>query len=76
MTVSVNSRKIIHFRVLDSAPVDGSLWYTVRIYGNECHEWVEKQPTEYWYRHLSQRIRCTIYDVNEKLYAMLILRWA
>lgn len=64
-------------RILDSATVDGETWYTV-----QCKPivsgWVQEQDPNMWHRHVNENFwtkHFNVFDMHEKLYTMLILKW-
>lgn len=67
----------VKFNITDQALVDGETWYTVEcVY--EVSEWLREQPKEWWAAYpthgwvpFNGR-----YDIHEKLYTMLVLRWS
>ena len=65
------------FRIIDSAVVDGRMWYTVQT-RPPVSEWVRQQPNNQWYSHVGASGYKVIdaFDIEERLYNMLALRWS
>jgi hypothetical protein len=70
-----------HFRKHSEAIVDGDTWYTVGC-SNEASIWFRKQFAEQedkmWHEHIDKdwAILLNRFDMHEKLYIMLGLRWS
>lgn len=66
-------------RILDSATVDGETWYTVQCKPSYVSGWIQEQDTKLWSRHehIDRKwyIHFNVFDVHEKLYTMLMLKW-
>lgn len=67
-------------RILDQAQVDGETWYTVQCKPSLVSGWLQEQDPALWHRHedVDKRwyVHFNVFDVHEKLYSMLQLRWA
>jgi len=66
-----------NFEVQGRAVVDGDWWYTVQV-AHIVQPWIWQQPRDLWYDHLSPnhyRVVST-FDIHEKIYTMLALRWS
>ena len=65
------------FQITDQAQVDGATWYTVSCV-KEISAWIREQPTELQYAHIDKKwtIYVNKFDIHEKLYTMLALRWS
>lgn len=67
---------MIPFKKFEEGTVDGDIWYTVG-----CNpivaEWVRTQPKEMWYEHIDNdwHIPLNKFDMHEKIYTMLGMRW-
>jgi|SanBayMetagenome_1026888.scaffolds.fasta_scaffold09268_3 hypothetical protein len=64
--------------IIDQALVDNEQWYVIQVEPRVV-PWVREQNQELWYEHLTcnQRYRVLdTFDVHEKLYTMLAMRWA
>lgn len=65
------------FSILDRAQVDGATWYTV-LCVKEVSMWLREQSEELQYSHIDKN--WTIYhnkfDIHEKLYTLLALKWS
>lgn len=59
------------------AIVDGVTWYTVGC-SKDASTWIRTQPKELWYEHFDKDWYFSLnrFDMHEKLYIMLGLRWA
>lgn len=67
-------------RILDSATVDGEIWYTVQCKPSTVSGWVQEQDPNLWRRtdsSIDQRwyVHFNVFDIHEKLYTMLMLKW-
>ena len=65
-------------RILDSALVDGETWYTVQCKPSYVSGWLRQQDPNMWHRHINTNKwtkHFNVFDVHEKLYTMLILKW-
>jgi hypothetical protein len=62
-------------RILDSALVDGETWYTVQCKPSLVSSWIHEQDANLWYRHMDNTRYFNVFDMHEKLYTMLILKW-
>ena len=66
-------------RVLDQALVDGETWYTVQCKPSYVAGWVQQQDPAMWHRHelIDKKwyMHFNVFDMHEKLYTMLILKW-
>jgi hypothetical protein len=73
--------RVPDFSVLDSTTVDESTWYTVKC-SKRASIWIretyQERENDLWYQHIDSRwmINATQFDVHEKLYTMLSLRWS
>lgn len=64
------------FTILDQAPVDGATWYTVSC-ATEVSIWLREQSKELQHSHIdNNRFYNTQFDIHEKLYTLLALRWS
>ena len=66
-----------YFEIQDTAQVDGDTWYTVQV-NPRVTPWIRQQSKELWYSHISPNHYKVVdtFDVHEKLYTMLALRWS
>ena len=66
-------------RILDSATVDGETWYTVQCKPSYVSGWVQEQDPKLWrrvdYIDLKWYAHFNVFDIHEKLYTMLMLKW-
>ncbi len=66
-------------RILDQALVDGETWYTVQCKPSLVSGWVQQQDPGMWRRHeqidKNWYVHFNVFDMHEKLYTMLILKW-
>ena len=58
-------------QTLDTAKVDEKTWYTVKL-TMPVQQWIRQQPIKEWYDH-KNNTGC--FDVSEKLYTALNLKW-
>lgn len=64
------------FKILEQAMVDGDQWYTVGC-TKEVSEWINTQPKEWRQEHIDDNWHFSLnrFDIHEKLYTLLALRW-
>lgn len=62
------------FLISDQAQVDGETWYTISC-NYEVSDWLRTQPTEWRYEESTLSF-WQKFDIHEKLYTMLALRWS
>ena len=63
------------FEIVDKADVDGATWYTVSC-NPEVSAWLRSQHKEWHYEALAHAFQYPQFDVHEKLYSLLTLRWS
>ena len=63
------------FVINAKAEVDGATWYTVSC-TKEISEWLRSQPKEWHYEALAHGWVLPQFDIHEKLYTLLVLRWS
>lgn len=70
-----------NIQVLNKSLVDGEPWYTVSCL-RETSIWIRNehssQENKLWFQNIDEKwhINFNVFDVHEKFYAMLLLRWA
>lgn len=70
-----------NFKVLDDAIVDGEQWYTVSCL-RETSMWIRREFAQHedklWFQNIDERwhINFNVFDVHERLYMLLALRWS
>lgn len=66
-----------NFEVFNSAQLDGECWYTVQVIPR-VSSWIRTQSKDSWYNHItpSQYKVLDTFDINEKLYLLMVLKWA
>jgi len=64
------------YEIIDRGNVDNEIWYVVQVEPNVAR-WMRTQNKDLWYDYKvgSYRVLDT-FDVHEKLYTMLAMRWA
>jgi len=67
--------KSAQFSITAKAEVDGDTWYTV-ICSREVSEWLRSQSREWHYEALAHGFNFPQFDIHEKLYTMLALKWS
>ena len=67
--------KPFSFEINAKAKVDGDTWYTVSC-TKEISEWLRTQPKELHYEALAHGWVLPQFDIHEKLYTLLALRWS
>jgi hypothetical protein len=65
------------FMILDQATVDGDQWYTVSC-TKEVSAWITTQPKDMFQEHINDTWHFALgkFDMHEKLYTMLALKWS
>lgn len=63
------------FHLTARAQVDGETWYTVTC-TPAASEWLRSQPKEWRYEALAHGWSFPQFDIHEKLYTLLALRWS
>ena len=65
------------FNINDQAQVDGETWYTVTCI-KEVSAWIRNQPKELQYSHIDKAWTeyANKFDIHEKLYTILALKWS
>lgn len=66
-----------YFEILGKCIVDGDWWYTVQV-DPIAATWVKQQPRSLWYDHLTPNHYKVVntFDIHEKVYTLLALRWS
>ena len=66
------------YRKLTQAPVDGTMWYTVKC-NSEVARWLrDNQDVNHCYEHIepSWHVERNTFDISEALYIQLGLKWS
>jgi hypothetical protein len=64
------------FEIVDDAIVDDEQWFTVRIIDQQCVDWVRNiSPKQQW-EHPGMGIIGCLFDIHEKIYTLLALKWS
>jgi len=65
------------FEIRERADVDGETWYTVQV-NPQVTSWITTQDPSLWYSHKTANNYKVVdtYDIHEKLYTMLALKWS
>lgn len=66
---------VTKFEINAKAEVDGATWYTVSC-TKDISEWLRTQPKELRYEALAHGWVLSQFDIHEKLYTMLALKWS
>jgi hypothetical protein len=63
--------------IQDTAEVDGATWYTILV-NPRVSPWIREQHKDLWYSHKTANNYKVVdtYDMHEKLYTMMALRWS
>ena len=63
--------------IQDTAEVDGAIWYTVQV-NPRVGTWIRQQNKDLWGDYIAANYYKMVdtFDVHEKLYSMLALRWS
>ena len=66
----------LNFKIRDQCQVDGDTWYTVSCTG-EVAKWIRSQDREIWHEHINGKWNLihNTFDIHEKLYTLLALKW-
>lgn len=66
-----------NFEVVTSTELNDVCWYTVQVIPR-VSAWIRTQSKELWYNHItpSQYKVLDTFDINEKLYLLMVLKWA
>lgn len=66
-----------NFKIQHHCQVDGLTWYTVSC-TREVAKWIRSQDREIWYEHINGKwdVIHNTFDIHEKLYTLLALKWA
>lgn len=59
---------------VESALVDGTPWYTIKVLPKECADYIRNSDTNLWYEHRGYLI--TRFDVHEQLYTLIMIGWS
>lgn len=65
----------VKFSITAKAEVDGATWYTVSC-SQEVSAWLRNQHKEWYYEALAHGVHLSQFDIHEKLYTMLALKWS
>ena len=68
-------KPVTKFEINAKAEVDGDTWYTVSC-TKDISEWLRTQPKELRYEALAHGWVLSQFDIHEKLYTLLALRWS
>jgi len=68
-------KPVTKFEINAKAEVDGATWYTISC-TKDIGEWLRTQPKELRYEALAHRWVLSQFDIHEKLYTMLALKWS
>lgn len=63
------------FEINAKAEVDGATWYTVSC-TKEISEWLRSQPKELRHALTAPGFHFPQFDIHEKLYTMMALKWS
>ena len=66
-----------NFKIQDQSVVDGEIWYTVGCC-DDTSEWLRTQDQKLWHEHINNKFLVInhLFDIHEKLYTMLALKWS
>ena len=68
-------KPVTKFEINAKAEVDGATWYTVSC-TKDIGEWLRTQSKELRYEALAHGWVLSQFDIHEKLYTMLALKWS
>ena len=65
------------FKIHDRSIVDDATWYTVSCY-DDTSQWLRSQDQKLWHEHINNKFLVInhLFDIHEKLYTMLALKWS
>lgn len=65
------------FKIHDQSIVDDATWYTVSCY-DDTSEWLRTQDQELWHEHINNKWGKInhLFDIHEKIYTMLALKFS
>lgn len=65
-----------NFEIIETAKVDGETWYTVQVIPHVT-KWIKIQNSDMWYEHHTTHNFKVLdtFDIQKKLYTLLILAW-
>ena len=65
------------FKIHNRSIVDDATWYTVSCYDNTS-DWLRTQDQELWHEYIHNKWGKInhLFDIHEKLYTMLALKWS
>jgi hypothetical protein len=75
MMTQLKSRNCTAFSIVDRGFVDGQPWYTIKC-SSDIAAWVRKQPEESWAQHPAVSVVSSLFDVSDRLYSMMALKWS
>jgi len=66
-----------YYNKVSEAKVDHATWYTVKCSGG-ISKWIKEQPENLWFEHIDKdwQVYRNIFDVHEKIYTMLQLKYS
>ena len=66
-----------NFFIHDESVVDGATWYTVGCY-DDTSQWLRTQDQKLWHEHINNKFLVInhLFDIHEKLYTMLALKFS
>lgn len=66
----------LNFKIRDQSQVDGETWYTVSCIAAVA-KWIRSQDREIWHEHINgnRDVFHNTFDIHEKLYTFLALKW-
>jgi archaellum biogenesis ATPase FlaH len=68
-------KPVTEFEITAKAEVDGATWYTVSC-TKDISEWLRSQSRELQYEALAHGFHFPQFDIHEKLYILLALKWS
>lgn len=64
------------FQLIDQGDVDDEPWYVIQTYRSDVAAWLRSQSRVQVYEHDRDTVRFgIIFDVHQKVYTMLCLKW-
>ena len=66
----------LNFKIRHQCQVDGHTWYTVSCTAAVA-KWIRSQDREIWHEHINSSLAAihNTFDIHEKLYTLLALKW-
>ena len=64
------------FRILTEGYVDNEKWYMIQTQHIYVAKWVRTNNKDLWHEHKAHKYSGSRFDIHEKLYILMILKWS